>query len=112
MSLSQDLKTHAVVALNEYKPKIPFPTGHVNVSFYFHSIAQGTYGRNSAGMDSKGRIHAPDLLRGAGGVFVESPAGGLTHYVIVSNENYFEMLSFAKAQANLGPVDIVLQPQA
>ena len=101
MSLHQDLQTHAVVAVNEYKPKLPFPTGHVNVSFFFRSIAQGTFGRNSAGVDSKGHIHTFDPLAGSGGVFIEATAGALTHYVIVSDQNYFDMRSFAQGQAKL-----------
>lgn len=45
MTLKQDLQTKAVVAVNEYRPGGMLPTGHVNISFFFHGTAQGTFGR-------------------------------------------------------------------
>ena len=101
MSLREDLRTHAVVAVNEYHPHGIAPTGHVNVSFYYHGIDQGTYGRNSAGIDLKGKPHPADLLHGAGGVFIEPIGGAMTHYVILSDSNYQMMLAYAMSQARL-----------
>lgn len=41
------------------------------------------------------------VLTMPGGVFVEDQKGAHTHYVIVSDANYFRMLSFARLQATL-----------
>ena len=97
------LRNGAVVTVNELPPKLPLPSGHINVSFYFYGIDQGTYGLNSAGYDFSGRFHAqkPGLGKIPGGVFKEDNNGAMVHYVLVSDKNYRSMLAYAQSEARL-----------
>ena len=100
--LPQELRNRAVVAVNEYPPG-KLPVGHVNLTFYFHGVDQGTLGRNSQGMDIAGRYHPQKPWLGdiPGGVFKEPDKGAMTHYVVVSDKNYKSMFAFAQSQAQL-----------
>lgn len=102
IKLASCLHDVAVVAVNEYKPT-GMPVGHLNLSFYYHGLDQGTYGLNSAGRDFSDRVHKgkPGLGKIPGGVFSEDNDGAMTHYVIVSDKNYHSMFSYAQSQAKL-----------
>lgn len=103
------LRDKAVVVVNEYPARGPLPSGHINLTFFFHGVDQGTYGRNSQGLDIAGRKHPQggfDLkggpaLKMSGGVFKEPNANAMSHYVIVSDKNYKSMYTFAISQAQL-----------
>lgn len=93
-----DLRDKAVVVVNEYTTSL---TGHVNVTFLWHGIDQGTFGQNIVGKDIKGVVHKvgrPGISM-AGGVFVEPNLGAKRHYVIISEANYRAMHNYALARA-------------
>lgn len=104
------LKSRAVVSVNEIPARGQIPVGHIDLSFFFHGVFQGTYGRNSQGIDVAGKFHpqvitAKGIVRGAGaipgGVFTEVDSGVQSHFVIVSDKNYFSMIAYAQAEAEL-----------
>ena len=97
------LRDKAIVVVNEYPARGPLPSGHVNLTFYFHGADQGTFGRNSQGIDIAGHAHPQGKfgLAMPGGVFKEPNAHALSHYAIVSNKNYKSMYAFALSQAQL-----------
>ena len=99
--LPDRLRNAAVVAVNEYDPIRAAVVGHVNVTFFWHGVDQGTYGYNIAGNDAAGHVHrrGPYGLTMPGGTFIEGHVGAYTHYVIVSEKNYYAMLTLAKAKA-------------
>ena len=104
IKLPPALARKAVVTVNEVPPR-GFPTGHIDLSFFWYGIFQGTFGRNSQGVDVAGRLHRqgpPNLFKGGsmpGGVFTEPNSGVIPHFVIVSDKNYFSMLAYAQSQA-------------
>ena len=107
IKLPSSLRDKAIVTVNEVPPRGIPPTGHIDVSFFYHGIFQGTFGRNSQGMDIAGRRHKQGVPNPAaagsmpGGVFTEVNSGVIPHFVIVSEKNYFSMISYAQSQAKL-----------
>ena len=104
--LPPGLRTKAVVTVNEVPAQGLPPTGHIDLSFFYHGLFQGTFGRNSQGTDIAGRFHKQSLdltITGSmpGGIFTEANAGVTPHFVIVSEKNYFSMISYAQSQAKL-----------
>lgn len=119
--LPDRLKPLCVVAVNEYGPIHSSWVGHLNLTFYFHGIDQGTYGFNVSGTDAAGKAHtrtgfsletklsgsarngvsvdAKLDIRFHGGVFVEDNKQASVHYVIMSEKNYFSMIAYAKSRA-------------
>ena len=102
MTARADVATSFVVAVNEY-PSGTWGVGHINITFLDHGVEAGTFGFNSQGRDLKGRFHPQGRLnvRMPGGVFPEAHLHATTHYVIVSQRNYFTMLAYARLQAQL-----------
>ena len=99
----------AVVAVNEFPPKGALPTGHTNVTFFWHGVDRGTFGFNSQGKDAAGKNHPRGPVSftiegGAkmpGGVFIEDEKNAHIHLVIVSERNFNRMYAFAKGQAEI-----------
>ena len=103
MTLPAKLNNVAVVAVNVYRPGPPIFVGHINLTFYYYGVDQGTLGYNSTGVDIAGKHHAqsfpsPNMH---GGIFAEPNAHALSHYVVVSDKNYHSMYAFALDQAKL-----------
>ena len=101
MILPDRLRKVAVVAVNAYRGLLPLPVGHMNLTFYWYGVDQGTFGYNSTGTDIAGKKHAqsfpsPNMH---GGVFVEGNTNAIVHYVVVSDKNYHAMYAFAMSQA-------------
>ena len=100
------LRTQSIVVVNEAPAQGQLPVGHIDVSFFNHGLFDGTYGRNSEGMDISGKYHKKGKMTfrsGSmpGGVFTEFNARMMSHFVIVSDRNYRSMLDYAQSQAAL-----------